>query len=94
MIPGHGAVSTADDVRVFVKMLKDTRAMVAASVAKKLTPAQMKEKKILAAWDPKYNGKFISSDDWIDALYDDITHSQTGNETYKAHGHIGEKPKP
>src|SRR5438477_7718296 len=39
-IPGHGPLSTADDVRVFITMLKDTRAAVVASVAKKLTPAQ------------------------------------------------------
>src|SRR3954467_5819076 len=92
-IPGHGPLSTADDVRAFVKMLKDTRAMVAASVAKKRTPAEMKQMKILAAWDPKYNGKFISSDDWIDALYDDVTHGKTGTESYKPHGHANEKPK-
>src|SRR3954469_25671975 len=93
-IPGHGPLSTADDVRAFVKMLKDTRAMVAASVTKKRTPAEMKQMKILAAWDPKYNGKFISSDDWIDALYDDVTHGKTATESYKPHGHANEKPKP
>ncbi|MBI2677779.1 MAG: MBL fold metallo-hydrolase [Candidatus Koribacter versatilis] len=93
-IPGHGPVSTADAVRAFVKMLKDTRAMVAASVAKKRTPAQMKQAKILGAWDAKYNGKFITSDDWVDALYDDVTHGKTGKEQYKPHGHATEKPKP
>src|SRR4051812_27641775 len=93
-IPGPRPLSTARDVRAFVKMLKDTRAMVAASVAKKRTPAEMKQMKILAAWDPKYNGKFISSDDWIDALYDDVTHGKTGTESYKPHGHANEKPKP
>jgi len=91
-IPGHGPLSTADDVRVFVKMMKDTRAMVAASVAKKRTPAQMKEAKILAAWDKKYSGSFINTNDWIDALYDDVTHGKTGMEQYKPHGHGVEKP--
>jgi len=91
-IPGHGPLSTADDVRAFVKMMKDTRAMVAASVAKKRTPAQMKEAKILAAWDKKYSGSFINTNDWIDALYDDITHGKTGDEHYKPHGHGVEKP--
>ena len=93
-IPGHGPLSTADDVRTFVKMMKDTRAIVAAAVARKQTPAQMKAAKILAAWEKKYSGKFISSDDWIDALYDDVTHSTTGTEQYKPHGHGAERPKP
>jgi len=91
-IPGHGPLSTADDVRTFVQMMKDTRAVVAKAVANKQTPAQMKQAKLLAAWDKKYNGKFISTDEWIDALYDDVTHSKTGNEHYQPHGHGDEKP--
>src|SRR3954469_4106708 len=93
-IPGHGPLSTADDIRTFVKMMKDTRAAVAAGVAKKQTVAQMKQAKVLAAWEKKYSGDFIKTDDWIDALYDDVTHSTTGSEHYKAHGHADEKPKP
>jgi len=90
-IPGHGPLSTADDVRKFVKMLKDTRAVVVAAVKKGKTPAQMKQAKILADWQ-KYSGDFINSDGWIDALYDDVTHTRTGNEHYQPHGHAGEHP--
>src|SRR3954449_11129959 len=53
-IPGHGPLSTAEDVRTFVKMMRDTRAAVAADVAKKQTVAQMKQAKVLAAWEKKY----------------------------------------
>src|SRR3954465_4041171 len=78
-IPGHGPLSTADDIRTFVKMMKDTRAAVAAAAAKKQTVAQMKHAKVLAAWEKKYSGDFIKTDDWIDALYDDVTHSKSGS---------------
>ena len=71
-IPGHGDVSTADDVRKFVKMLTDTRAAVAAAAAKGLTPEQMKEQKILAQWD-ELGHDFIKTDAWIDTLYLDVT---------------------
>ncbi|HSE48599.1 MAG TPA: MBL fold metallo-hydrolase [Terriglobales bacterium] len=93
-IPGHGPLSTADDVRKFIQMIKDTRAVVAAAVAKKQTPDQMKQAKLLAQWEDPYGKGFIKANDWIDALYDDVTHSKTGKETYKPHGHGSERPKP
>jgi glyoxylase-like metal-dependent hydrolase (beta-lactamase superfamily II) len=71
-IPGHGDLSTADDVRKFVKVLSDTRAAVAAAVGKGLTPEQMKEQKILAQWD-EFGQQFIKIDGWIDTLYLDVT---------------------
>src|SRR2546425_1047455 len=45
VIPGHGAISNLDDVRAYVKMLKDTRAFVVDALKKTMTLAQMKEKK-------------------------------------------------
>ncbi len=89
-IPGHGPLSKADDVRKFLAMLTDTRAAVAQAVMKKMTPAQMKEQKILAKWDNLGQG-FIKTDDWIDVLYDDVTHTRSGNEHYQPHGHAQEK---
>jgi len=77
-IPGHGPVSTAADVRTFVKMLADTRAAVAAAVAKGSTPEQMKEQKILAAWD-ELGHDFIKTDAWIDTLYLDVTKTAGGS---------------
>jgi cyclase len=92
-IPGHGPISSADDVRKFIQLLKDTRAVVAAAVAKKQTPAQMKAAKILAKWEDPYGKGFIKTEVWIDTLYDDVTHSKTGGEHYRPHGHAGEKKK-
>src|SRR4051812_46435546 len=72
VIPGHGAVSNLDDVRAYVKMLKDTRAVVADGLKKKMTLAQMKEKKILDPWK-KYSGDFISEDVFLETLYNSLT---------------------
>ena len=90
-ISGHGPVSTADDVRKFIQLLKDTRAVVATAVAKKQTPAQMKAAKILAKWDEQYGKGFVKTDVWIDTLYDDVTHSKPPGNHYQPHGHAGEK---
>lgn len=77
IIPGHGPVSNLDDVRAFLKMLKDTRAAVQDALNKKMTLAQMKEKKILDPWK-KYNGEFISQDAFVETLYNSLTGQKDG----------------
>jgi cyclase len=77
VIPGHGPVSNLDDVRAFVKMLKETRAAVEDALKQKVTMAQMKEKKILDPWK-KYSGDFISADAFIETLYNSLTGQKNG----------------
>jgi cyclase len=89
-IPGHGPLSKADDIRVFVQMLKDTRAIVAAEVKKGRTLQQIQQAKLLTKWDAKYGGDFIKPDAWVETLYDDITHPKV-TMGYEPHGHAGEK---
>ena len=72
IIPGHGPVSTTEDLKAFVTMLKETRAVAqkAIKAGKKLD--QLKQEKILAPWQ-KYSGQFISADAYIETLYNDLT---------------------
>jgi cyclase len=88
-IPGHGPLSTADDVRKFLAMMKDTRAIVADAVRKKITPEQMKQQKILAKYEEQYGKGFLKADDWIDILYADVTQKTSGTH-YHNHGHAEE----
>jgi glyoxylase-like metal-dependent hydrolase (beta-lactamase superfamily II) len=71
VIPGHGKLSTPEDVRKFIAMLKDTRAAVAEAAKAGKTPAQMKQEHVLAKFDDLGKG-FIKTDAWIDTLYADI----------------------
>jgi cyclase len=77
VIPGHGPVSNLDDVRAYVKMLRETRAAVQAGLKKKMTLAQMKERKILDPWK-KYSGDFISEDAFLETLYNSLTGQKNG----------------
>jgi glyoxylase-like metal-dependent hydrolase (beta-lactamase superfamily II) len=77
VIPGHGPVSNLDDVRAYVKMLKDTRAVAADALKKKMTLAQMKEKRLLDPWK-KYSGDFISEDAFLETLYNSLTGQKNG----------------
>jgi len=72
IIPGHGPLSTPEDMRKFVQMLKDTRALVADAVKEGKTIQQMKQDHLLAKYAEKGKG-FIKEDGWIDVLYADVT---------------------
>jgi cyclase len=77
IIPGHGPVSNLDDVRAYVKMLKETRAAVQDALDKKMTLAEMKEKKILDPWK-KYAGDFVSEDVFLETVYNSLTGQRNG----------------
>src|SRR5215467_2604241 len=50
VIPGHGPVSNLDDVRAYLKMLKDTTAAVQAGIKQGKTMDQLKQEKVLEPW--------------------------------------------
>ncbi len=72
VIPGHGALSNLDDVRAFVKMLKETSAVVQKAIDRKQTLEQMKQAKILAPWQ-NFSGEFVNTDAFIETLYNSLT---------------------
>ncbi len=90
-IPGHGPLSSPDDVRKFVQMIKDTRALVADAVKKGKTLDQMKQGHLLSKYEEGHGKGFLKADDWIDVLYSDVTKKQTGHEHYIKHGHANER---
>jgi cyclase len=77
VIPGHGAISNLDDVRAYLKMLKETRDAVQRAIAAGETMEQMKQNKILARWS-KYSGDFVKEDTFIETLYNSLTGQKTG----------------
>jgi len=77
VIPGHGAVSSLDDVRDYLKMLKETRAAVEKGVTAGMTLDQLKQENVLEAWK-KWSGDFINSDAWVETLYNDLAGKKDG----------------
>ena len=76
VIPGHGQLSNLEEVRDYITMLKGTSAAVQAAIKSGKTVDQMKKEKILAAWDSKYSGKFITSDLFIETLNNSLTNQK------------------
>jgi cyclase len=77
VIPGHGEISNADEVREYVKMLKGTTAAVQRALTAHKTLEQMKQGKILAAWSATYSGDFIDTNAFIETLYYSLTHQRS-----------------
>jgi hypothetical protein len=64
-------------MRVFLKMLKETRAVVQNAIKQGKTFEQMKQAKILDPWK-KYSGDFISEDAYLETLYNSLTGQKNG----------------
>ena len=77
IIPGHGPVSSLDDVRAYLTMLKATRDVVQQGLKDGKTLDQMKQAKLLDPWK-KYSGDFINEDAFLETLYNSLTGQKNG----------------
>ena len=77
VIPGHGPVSSLDDVRAYETMLKGTREAVQKALQEGKTLDQMKQAKLLDPWK-KYSSGFVNADAFLETLYNSLTGQKTG----------------
>lgn len=71
IIPGHGDLSTLDDMRAFTKMVEDTFNLVSAQVTQGKSADEIKKSNVLAAYS-KYSGSSVNTDRWIDTIYTEL----------------------
>jgi cyclase len=71
-------VSNLDDVRRYVTMLKDTSAVVAKGIKQGKSVDQLKQENVLAPWQ-KWSGDFITTEQWLVTLYNDLSGKKTGD---------------
>ncbi|MGA2355066.1 MAG: MBL fold metallo-hydrolase [Terriglobales bacterium] len=77
VIPGHGQVSSLDDLQAYLTMLKATRDAVAHALKDGKTLDQMKQAKVLDPWK-KYSGEFVTEDAFLETLYISLTEQKSG----------------
>jgi len=77
IIPGHGKVSSLDDMRAYVAMLKETRDAVQKALKDGKTLDQMKQGKLLDPWK-KYSGEIVTQDVFLETVYNSLTGQRTG----------------
>jgi cyclase len=68
LIPGHGAISTVDDLKAYHRMLLETTEIVRQKIAAKKTLDQIKKEGLPAEWKPWGEG-FIKTDLWLELLF-------------------------
>ena len=68
IIPGHGELATAADLRNFHAMLAKTTDYVRAEIAKGLTLEQAKQAGLPDEWK-SYASDFITVDKWVETVY-------------------------
>jgi glyoxylase-like metal-dependent hydrolase (beta-lactamase superfamily II) len=74
IIPGHGEVSTVDDVRKFRAALDEMVSAVRKGLAAGKSVDQLQKEHVLAAWEPTWGGKekFIQADDFVANIAQDL----------------------
>jgi glyoxylase-like metal-dependent hydrolase (beta-lactamase superfamily II) len=72
VIPGHGKISNLDDVRAYVTMLIETRAVAEKGVKQGKTLDPLKQDKVIDPWK-KWKGDFITIDVFTETLFNDLT---------------------
>jgi glyoxylase-like metal-dependent hydrolase (beta-lactamase superfamily II) len=68
LIPGHGPLSTAEDLKAFHRMLLETTEIVQKKMAARETLDQIKKEGLPEEWKPWGTG-FIKTDLWIEIIY-------------------------
>jgi glyoxylase-like metal-dependent hydrolase (beta-lactamase superfamily II) len=72
IIPGHGPVSTVDDLKTFHKMLSESVELVKSRVKAGKTLDQIKSEGMPEAWKSLGNG-FIKTDAWLETVFKSVS---------------------
>jgi glyoxylase-like metal-dependent hydrolase (beta-lactamase superfamily II) len=72
IIPGHGPLSTIDDLKLYHRMLTETIGIVRQRMSAGKTLAQIKREGLPAQWKEWGTG-FIKTDTWIETIYKSLS---------------------
>jgi cyclase len=68
LIPGHGPISTIDDLKAYHRMLLDTTDVIRKKITAGKSLDEIKKEGLPAEWNPWGQG-FIKTDQWIELVY-------------------------
>jgi len=72
LIPGHGPISTIDDLKAYHRMLLATTEIVRKKIAAKKSLERVKKEGLPAEWKSWGEG-FIKTDQWLELVYRSLT---------------------
>lgn len=72
LIPGHGPISTLEDLKAYHRMLVETTAIVRQKIEAKKTLDQIKSEGLPAEWNSWGTG-FIKTEQWLELIHRSLT---------------------
>jgi glyoxylase-like metal-dependent hydrolase (beta-lactamase superfamily II) len=78
LIPGHGPLSTIDDLKLYHRMLLETSDIVRKKVDAGKTLAEIKSEGLPEEWKSWGTG-FIKTDQWIELIFNSLKKTGSGN---------------
>ncbi len=84
VIPGHGPLSTVEDLKTYHRMLVETTAIVQKQITANKTLPQVKAAGLPDQWK-EWGSGFIKTDLWIETIYNSLTKKMPGEPASTAH---------
>jgi glyoxylase-like metal-dependent hydrolase (beta-lactamase superfamily II) len=84
VIPGHGPLSTVEDLKTYHRMLVETAAIVQQGIKAKKTLAQLKAAGLPEQWK-EWGSGFIKTDVWIETIYNSLTRKMPAEPASTTH---------
>jgi len=72
LIPGHGPLSTLDDLKSYHRMLQQTTEIVRQKISAGKTLEQIKSEGLPEEWKP-WGAGFIKTDRWVETIYNSLS---------------------
>ncbi len=77
VIPGHGPLSSVEDLRLYQRMLRESIALVAGKIEAGASLERVRSEGVADQWDGWGEG-FISTERWLETVYQSLTGDGTG----------------
>lgn len=90
IIPGHGPLSSVNDLRTYHRMITETIAMVRGKIDRGMTSEQIQGEGVSDEW-ADWGGGFISTERWLDTVHRSLSGSAGSENTEHGHG-VGARP--
>jgi cyclase len=77
VIPGHGPLSTVEDVKKYLQMVKDTVAAVEQGVRAGKSLEDLKKERVLARWENQKRS-FMTVENYTESIYNELSGKKVG----------------
>ncbi len=68
IIPGHGPLSSVEDLQLYIRMLRETIGMVREKMGRGMSVEQIQEEGVAEQW-AGWGGGFVSTERWLGTVY-------------------------